>query len=113
MELKGRLAIRIREIRKAQGLTQEAVAELIGRSVDAVSLLERGKILPGLDTLEALSKGLKIPLHDLLDFGDKPSKDSELVALQTMAEETLRHMSKPVLAVAVRQLDALAALKVR
>lgn len=113
MELKHRLGIRVREIRKAQGLTQEAVAALIGRSVDAVSLLERGKIVPGLDTLNGLSKGLGISLRDLLDFGDKPSKDGEVVALQTIAIEAIRHMSKPTLAVAVKQLDALATLRVR
>jgi transcriptional regulator with XRE-family HTH domain len=41
-------------------------------------LLERGKIVPGLDTLVALSKGLGITLRDLLDFDDSPSKDSEV-----------------------------------
>lgn len=113
MELKHRLGIRIREIRKTQGLTQEAVAALIGRSVDAISLLERGKIVPGLDTLDALSRGLGISLRDLLDFDDVPSKDSEVIALQTVAIESLRHMTKPVLAVAVKQLDALGSLKAK
>jgi transcriptional regulator with XRE-family HTH domain len=81
--------------------------------VDAVSLLERGKIVPGLDTLDAIGKGLGFPLRDLLDFGDKPPKDSEVIALQTVAIDVIRSMSKPVLAVAVKQLDALNGLKVR
>jgi hypothetical protein len=62
---------------------------------------------------DALSRGLGITLRDLLDFDDKPPKDSEIIALQTMALEAIRHMTKPVLAVAVKQLDALASLKTR
>lgn len=113
MDLRHRIAIRVKEIRKARGLTQEAVADLIGRSVDAVSLLERGKIVPSLDTLQALSTALDISIHDLLDFGDKPAKDKEVIALQSAAVEIIRRLNKSVLAVAVRQLEALAELKVR
>ena len=113
MELKTRVGIRVREIRKARGLSQEAVAELIGRSVDAISLLERGKIVPGLDTLDALSKGLGVPLRDLLDFDDKPPRDNEVIALQTFAVDVIRRLNKPTLAVAAKQLDALASLKGR
>ena len=113
MELKHRIGLRVREIRKARGLTQETVADLMGRSVDAISLLERGKIAPGLDTLDALSKGLGVPLRDLLDYDDKPPRDNEIVALQAVAMDAIRHLNKPTLAVAVKQLDALASLKIR
>jgi transcriptional regulator with XRE-family HTH domain len=113
MELVRRIGIRVKEIRKARGLSQEALAELTGRSVDAISLLERGKIIPGIDTLDALSKGLGVPLSDLVDQDDKPAKDREVVALQTVAIESIRRMNKATLAVAVKQLDALAGLKVR
>jgi transcriptional regulator with XRE-family HTH domain len=113
MEIKHRIGIRVREIRKARGLSQEELGDRTGRSVDAISLLERGKIVPGLDTLDALSKGLGIPLRDLLDFDDKPQRDNEVIALQTFAVDVIRQMSKPTLAVAVKQLDALASLKGR
>ena len=113
MELKHRIGLRVREIRKARGLTQETVADLMGRSVDAISLLERGKIAPGLDTLDALSKGLGIPLRDLLDYDDKPPRDNEIIALQAVAMDTIRRLNKSALAVAVKQLDALASLKFR
>ena len=113
MELAKRIGIRVREIRKARGLSQEALAELTGRSVDAISLLERGKIVPGIDTLGALGKGLGVPLSDLVDQDDKPVRDREIIALQTVAIESIRRLSKATLAVAVKQLDALASLKAR
>jgi|HubBroStandDraft_2_1064218.scaffolds.fasta_scaffold06397_2 hypothetical protein len=43
----------------------------------------------------------------------KPPRDNEIVALQTFAVDVIRQMSKPTLAVAVKQLDALASLKGR
>lgn len=110
MRLQDRIAIRVREIRKAKGLTQEGLAGIIERSVDTVSLLERGKIVPGLDTLEALSKGLETPIRDLLDADGAQPRDPELVALQAAAVLTIRQMRKAKLAVAVRQLKALADL---
>lgn len=111
MRLRDRIGIRIKEIRKARGLTQEAIAGSMGLSVDTVSLVERGKISPSLDTLEAFAIGLEIRLPDLLDFGDRPTKDAEKLALETAAIDTVRRMSKGLLLVAVRQLDALASLK--
>jgi transcriptional regulator with XRE-family HTH domain len=69
------------------GLTQEAIAGEIGLSVDTVSLVERGKISPSLDTLETFANGLEIRLPDLLDFGDRPSRDAEKLALARLIHE--------------------------
>jgi DNA-binding XRE family transcriptional regulator len=55
MDLKRYIAIKLRTIRKDRKLTQEELAALIGRSVDAISNIERGKGLPSLGTLEAIA----------------------------------------------------------
>jgi transcriptional regulator with XRE-family HTH domain len=110
MRIQDRIGIRVREIRKARNLTQEGLAEKIGRSVDTVSLFERGKIVPNLDTLEALSNGLEIPMRDFLDREGVPPKDPEVVAMQSSAILTICQMKKPKLAVALKQLEALAGL---
>jgi transcriptional regulator with XRE-family HTH domain len=62
MDLKRRIAVKLRTIRKDRKLTQEGLAALIGRSVDAVSNIERGKGLPSLGTLEAIAAKLQFPL---------------------------------------------------
>jgi transcriptional regulator with XRE-family HTH domain len=59
---------RIRSIRKERGLTQEEFAELVGISVDFLSLIERGINSPSFEALERISKVLKIPVQDLFDF---------------------------------------------
>jgi transcriptional regulator with XRE-family HTH domain len=64
MDVKKRVAMRIRSIRKRRGLSQEAVAALIDRSPDTVSNLERAVSIPTYETLDALAKGLNVPLAD-------------------------------------------------
>ena len=58
---------RVREARKAKGLTQEDLAALIDKTVETVSNIERGVKLPGLATLEDLRKVLDVKLSDLVD----------------------------------------------
>ena len=68
MDLKRRIAIRLKTSRKARQLTQEDLASLIGRSVDAVSNIERAKGLPSLDTLEAIATKLEIPIAEFFEI---------------------------------------------
>jgi len=59
---------RLREIRSERGLTQERFAEMLGISVDFLSLVERGRNAPSFETLELLSKRLKMPVAELFTF---------------------------------------------
>jgi transcriptional regulator with XRE-family HTH domain len=67
MELKRRIAIKLKTIRKSRKLTQDDLASLIGRSVDAISNIERSKGLPSLETLQAIASKLEIPIGDFFD----------------------------------------------
>lgn len=80
MDIRSRVALRIRTIRKSRGLTQEDLAAMIDRSVDAVSNIERGTSLASYDTLERLSTGLNVPLADLFaDAEDSTPRRTELI----------------------------------
>jgi transcriptional regulator with XRE-family HTH domain len=57
---------RVRAARVERGLTQERLAELLDRSVDTVSNLERGVSLPAHATLERLCQALDLRLDELL-----------------------------------------------
>jgi len=72
METKKRLGLRLKAIRKEKKLTQDELAARIGRSVDAVSNIERGKSLPSFSTVEQLCQALEVPLKVLFDFDDTP-----------------------------------------
>ena len=78
------LGARIREIRKARGLSQETLAELIGIEPRHVSRIEVGKSYPTISRLEKLSEVLGVPLKDFFDFDhlespEKRTKDIESV----------------------------------
>ena len=63
-DLKRQIGRQIAKARLARGLTQEGLAERTGRSVEAISNLERGKSFPSLDTLQSLSDRLGVPIRD-------------------------------------------------
>ena len=56
------LGTRIKEIRKAKGLTQEQLAESIGIEIPSLSNIENGKTYPSSDTIEGLIQVLMFPL---------------------------------------------------
>jgi transcriptional regulator with XRE-family HTH domain len=99
--LKQSLGKRIRTARRSAGLTQEQLAERVGRSTEAISNIERGASLPALETLASVADALSVPLGFLIDdedstatprrvemetrlrllFRDLPQRDAE-IALQ-------------------------------
>ena len=60
----------IRTRRTAQGLTQEALAQLLGVSAPAVNKWEKGLNYPDITLLPALARALGVDLNTLLSFQD-------------------------------------------
>jgi transcriptional regulator with XRE-family HTH domain len=57
---------RVRRLRKAKGVTQMELAELLGVGRSYLSQIERGKRDPGLRLVKSIADGLKTTLSDLL-----------------------------------------------
>jgi transcriptional regulator with XRE-family HTH domain len=71
--LQKNLGQRIAALRKKQGLTQETLAEIIGCSVEFISLVERGVNAPSVAGLQGFADALKVEVRDLFTFdGKKP-----------------------------------------
>jgi transcriptional regulator with XRE-family HTH domain len=51
-----------------RGLTQEQFAELVGISVDFLSLIERGINAPSFEVLEQMADRLDLKVRELFDF---------------------------------------------
>jgi transcriptional regulator with XRE-family HTH domain len=65
---------RLRSLRRERELSQEDFAELLGISVDFLSLVERGINSPSFDTLELIAKRLKLSVKELFDFSTTPKR---------------------------------------
>ena len=72
--LQKKLGQRIAALRKKQGLTQEALAEVIGCSVEFISLVERGVNAPSVAGLQGFADALKVDVRDLFTFDGKKPK---------------------------------------
>jgi len=67
-DLKAQFGLRIRQIRDELDKTQEQFAEILGISVDFLSLIERGRNAPSFKKLERMSRGLNKPVAYLFTF---------------------------------------------
>ena len=65
---------RILQIRNNLDKTQEEFAEIVGMSVDFLSLIERGRNSPSFRSLEKMASGLRKPVAYLFDFTGLPTK---------------------------------------
>jgi len=80
------LGIKIKEIRKHFGYTQEQLSELIGIETSSLSGIESGRFFPSLHVLDKMSSVLNIQLVEFFKFveipvaEDIPSAVSELVS---------------------------------
>ncbi len=62
------IGIRILEIRKQSGITQERLSELSGISSNFISQIERGRNKCSLETIYKLSEALSTPLSSMFSF---------------------------------------------
>jgi transcriptional regulator with XRE-family HTH domain len=70
-EVKLRFGKRLRKIRRNQDLTQAQLAELVGVSVDFISLIERGMSSPSFETIQKFGEILGV---DFSEFFLPPEK---------------------------------------
>lgn len=95
--IKRLLGLRIKELRKARGLTQEKLAELVGIGTSNISYIETGKYAPSSESFEKIVEALGVEPYQLYMFSPlKPAAEikKELQAAMDKDEELLRLMYK-------------------
>jgi DNA-binding XRE family transcriptional regulator len=72
--LRKQFGLRVRQIRHDLGKSQEDFAEMIGMSVDFLSLIERGRNAPSFEKLEGMAAALRVPVAYLFSFDRQSSR---------------------------------------
>lgn len=65
--LRQKFGSRVKELRLASGLSQEAFADKCGFARSYMSSVERGGANPSLDAIETLAGGLKVRVAELFE----------------------------------------------
>ncbi len=100
MDNKKKLGLKIKELRKRKGLTQEELAELIQMEQNSISVMESGRNFPTLGTLEKIAKVLDVNLSDFFDYDY--IEDTDVIKASTediiskMDDKQLRQLFKYV-----------------
>ena len=92
MESLSAIGARVRTLRKRRGLTQVELAGRIGRSVEALSVLERGRSTPTLPVLGRLSEELAVPLRDFFAPAGLDGQGPQAAAAFTALVDSARRL---------------------
>ena len=85
LELMSNIGRRLREIREAQGITQERLASLIDVDPVTMSRAEHGVRALSISNLARVAAALQVPLAAVFEFGsdppetDRPSAEHEML----------------------------------
>lgn len=69
--------LKIREIRKARGLTMKQLGDMVGALESSISFYERGLQQPDLDMLKRIADALSVSTDELLDHNQSKVSDRD------------------------------------
>ena len=75
------MKLRIKELRKAKGLTQKQLAEMVGCSVSYMTEMENATKQINARRLDAVAKALRVDVRDLLGEPEQPGPHAEITQL--------------------------------
>jgi len=94
------LGARIREVRKARQLSQDALAEKVGVDPKQISRIEGGKSYPSLDTLDSIARELQVEVKELFSYdhlsGDKDITE-EIISTMALMDDAKKQLALRIL----------------
>jgi len=110
-DLKKQIGLRIKELREAKGLTQSAMATELRKSIETISNMERGKVLPGLLTIDEIATKNGISLRDFFNLPMIAGSESRKENLIHTINRLLAEMPEKDLDVLLPMIKAMAERK--
>lgn len=104
MKTKELLGARIKEMRKAKGLTQDQLSEIVGIDPKHLSRIEVGRNYPSLDALKRMAAALHVEIRDFFEFEHQEKNLKEIkgrvdILLKEAGSDKLRLILKLIRAV--------------
>jgi transcriptional regulator with XRE-family HTH domain len=93
-EARQQFAAKVSQLRREKRMTQDELAELIDKTPDYISLLERGKRSPSFEVIFALAEALNVPATYLISFSQ--SDESTGLISTLIAEPVSPSVVEPV-----------------
>jgi transcriptional regulator with XRE-family HTH domain len=92
-EARQNFAQKMRGLRKEKNITQEQLAELIGKSTEHISFLERGERSPSFELIVELADALAVSIGQLMDI---ESTGSDIARLEELIVSPISPLIDPV-----------------
>ncbi|MFH0987250.1 MAG: helix-turn-helix transcriptional regulator [Candidatus Micrarchaeota archaeon] len=105
-----RIGSRIKKLRKEKKISQEKLAELIDKSVDTVSNIERAIFLPRIETAAEIADALDVDLYELF-INDVSAPDKAKMKLLNEILDLLKNQPIDLLKMTLEQVKSFVALK--
>jgi transcriptional regulator with XRE-family HTH domain len=105
VNLKQAIGVKVRAAREARALTQESLAEEVGRSVETISNIERAKVLPGIDVLHDISGVLGVPMAELVEITPAKKTMSRL-RVEAQIQALVRQLPDDACDLVLEQIEA-------
>lgn len=104
--IKKYLGIRVKALREKENLTQEDLADICEVSWRTISNIERGKVIPDLKVIIALSKYFHTSLEDLLHIPNQGGiKNTKRLEKETVLYQEIKSCDDKLLAYIADQVD--------
>ena len=111
IEFKRQFGLRIQSYRRRSHLTQEELAERIGRSTDTVSNIERGVTSTRIETAFHIAEVLGVPFIEIFDIRHAAATNRERQQLVEQLLELIDTQDADVLAAILAQAEILVKIR--
>jgi transcriptional regulator with XRE-family HTH domain len=106
MGLKQAFGTQVRHHRRAAGMTQERLADLVDVSIETIGKIERGVAAPSFDTVEKIAAALGLSPLALFGATDAATPTGERGKLLSRIQQSLAAMNDDQLARTANMIDA-------
>lgn len=103
--------LHVKKLRKNVNLSQEDLADLIGKSVDTVSNIERGKTYPRIETIVQMANAFNVEIFEMFQVKALSHNDSDKNRLLIGIVDLLQDQPKEVIEFTFEQTRSLVALQ--